>query len=116
MAKIVLTQDQHSTLNSLADMARHKRQIAKEAHRKRKEGKEGWDRWYVTVRKEAEEASDTHRKAYRKLGIPSKQAEYQRECVSKGLCRECGQVAESGTYCQECRLRARSRSKERAKK
>lgn len=116
MAKIELTPKQHEHLNWLADSARSKRQIARDAYVRRKEGKDEWDRWYKMVRGEAEEASEAHRKAYRDLGIPNKQTEYQRECISKGLCRECHKKAENGTYCEACKKLARERSKNRRRK
>lgn len=108
MATSELTPEQHKYLNELARVAREKRAVAKGAGRKRREGKQGWDNWYDMVQAEARQATDKHREAWKKLGVTSKQSEYQRECTSLGLCRQCHGKATDSTYCESCKAKAKN--------
>jgi hypothetical protein len=116
MAKIVLTDQHHAFLNRLAEEARAAKEALKIARQKRKKSKAEWDEWFDIQKKQTEAAIERHRSAYRQLGITTKQAELQREWTSKGLCRQCGKKAESGTYCDRCRKISSERSKARRRK
>lgn len=94
----------HQLLNKLSEEARQKREILSKIASDYKELSKAERHKVAMAKEESKRATCAHVEAYKALGL-NRQTEWQREKISKGLCKLCGNPSDK-FLCPACSKKA----------